>query len=163
MKRHYFLKIALGVTLFGILTYFLRKYADKYSWIAILAAFLVLYVLFMWLSEYGTNRMLKLANTPSVKAGSVICATFAMFSPFYLFWVFADLIPITSYQVWLITGFPFFFLTMIPLISVSDFMKDTGMVRILSPKRILLINLALYFAILVAVQVILNRFIIPAL
>lgn len=163
MKRHYFLKIALGLTLLGLLTYFLHKYADNYSWIVILLLFLIVYVFSMWLSEYGTNRMLKLAVTPSVKPGSVICAAFAMFSPFYFFWLLADLIPITSYQVWLITGFPFFFLTMIPLTSVSDFMKDTGMVRIISPKLLLLINLALYIAILIAVQFILNRFIIPAL
>lgn len=159
MKRYLFLKIALGLAALGLLYFLLKNYAENYSYIVIFVLFLAAYSLCMGLSEYGTGKMTELAQFKIVKPSRVIIILLSILSPFYLFWILAALIPIKSYEVWFITGFPAFFLTMIPLASIIDFMKNTGLSKIVSPRLCYIINLVIYFVILFIVQFAVNSII----
>ena len=154
MKNNLIIKLCVGVAALILLVVFLHNYIGKYGMIALAAVFIAVYASCIHLSGYGSDKMLELAARTGIKANRVFFAVVNIMSPFYLLWIAVALIPITSWEVWFITSFPAFFLALIPLNSVTTFMRDTGISKVLSVKLCYLLNLFIYIVLTVAVQLI---------
>ena len=159
MKNNLIIKILLGAAALILLTVFLHSYIGKYGLIVLSILFVVAYASCIHLSGYGTDKMLELAACSGIKAKRVFLTVIYILSPFYLLLIAVALIPITSWEVWAITSFPAFFLTLIPLNSVTTFMRDTGISKALSVKMCYFLNLLIYLFLTAAVQIICRVFI----
>ena len=91
----------------------------------ILTIVLVVYACATAVSYYGRSKLLCLhtQNAITTKKLFLLCALIA--SPIFLFWFLFSIIPIPSYESWLMTGLPVIIVSAIPLYSISDDWKHS--------------------------------------
>ncbi len=93
----------------------------------ILTAFLILYGGTMAVSEFAERKLLCLERQNKITANKLFYLSAMILCPIYLFWFLFSMIPIFSYEVWLITGFPIILVSCIPLHTLSDYWKKVSL------------------------------------
>ena len=91
--------------------------------IAALAVFLALYSCAMTLCRLGEVKIIAYDRTNTLTAKRLLGASMLVGTPIYLFWALFSLIPIISYEIWLITGFPVVIVSTFAFGSVAEYWK----------------------------------------
>ena len=80
----------------------------------------------MVVSEFAERKLLYLEKQNKITAKKLFYLSAMILCPIYLFWFLFSVIPILSYEVWLITGFPIILVSCIPLHTLADHWKKTA-------------------------------------
>lgn len=88
---------------------------------AALAVFLTLYSGAMALCSIGEIKIAAYYRSGALTAKRLLGASLLAAAPIYLFWVLFSIIPIMSYEIWLITGFPIVLVSAFAFGSVAEY------------------------------------------
>ncbi len=87
----------------------------------ILFVVVFLYGVCMLLNYIGMRKILKHEKEGSLTFKKTFGLTFAVLSPIYWCWIILSVVPISTYEVWFITGFPISIISFLPLKEVANY------------------------------------------
>ena len=123
MKIKQFLKENITVFLSYIIIFILYRKLLGSSFALLLTIFFAAYGSAVVASQYGKSRMIYLEKAGMLTTKKLFFCSILMPLPIYLFWFLFSIIPVPSYEVWLITGLPITFISGLPLYSLSQHWK----------------------------------------
>ena len=91
--------------------------------VLILTVFLVLYGGTMAISDYAKKKLICLEKQNNITSKKLFYFSILILCPIYLFWFLISIIPIISYEMWFVTGFPMVLLCSIPCYVLSEYWK----------------------------------------
>ena len=115
IKEHILFAV-LSVVIFAVYQKIIGAFATL-----LLLAFLLLYSGAMTLCWFASSKLNQLEKSGRVTKKSLLGLSILMASPIYLVWSIFSLIPILSYEAWLITGLPTTAFTALTLHSIATY------------------------------------------
>ena len=91
---------------------------------AILIAIFVSYGFCMILNFVGLQKFVKNEKAGTLTFKKIFGLTFLILSPIYWCWIILSIVPISTYEVWFITGFPISIISFLPIKEVAEYWKD---------------------------------------
>ncbi len=88
---------------------------------AAIAIFMALYSGAMAVCRLGEIKLVTYYRSNTFTAKRLFGVSVLVAAPIYLFWVLFSLIPIMSYEIWLITGFPVVIVSALAFGSVAEY------------------------------------------
>ncbi|MBQ7335814.1 MAG: hypothetical protein IJW92_05025 [Clostridia bacterium] len=119
-----YLKRNITVLLAYLILYFGFQQIIGASPALIATVLLVVYSGATTISYYCREKLLQFEKANALTTKKLFLFSAFIPSPIYLFWFLFSMIPIYSYEVWLITGLPMVLLSGVPLYSLSECWKE---------------------------------------
>ena len=91
----------------------------------VLIVFLALYLGSMVVSDFAKKKLICFEKQNNVTFKRLFFFSILVLCPIYLFWFLISIIPIFSYEIWFVTGFPIILISGIPLYVLSEYWKST--------------------------------------
>ncbi len=113
-------RCAVGLVPYAVLFICYKNLTDTPT-IAAIAIFLALYSGAMAVCRLGEVKLAAYYRSNTFTAKRLFVASSLVAAPIYLFWALFSLLPIMSYEIWLITGFPVVIVSALAFGSVAEY------------------------------------------
>ena len=125
MKIRQFIKEHILFAVISVVIFVVyRKIIGAFATLLLLA-FLLIYSGTMTLCWFAMSRLEQLEKNGRVSQKTLLGLSFLIASPIYLIWLIISLIPILSWEVWLITGLPITVIAVFSLFSIAEHWQKT--------------------------------------
>ena len=125
--KNYIIKISMFAVVCGIVLFVYRSLFNiPIVFILVAAVALLLYGCAMGFSQFGMRKLIKYekmyvyTNIPKKEYSKIMLCCVLALLPIYFCIMLASLIPIFTYEVWIITLFPCLFISLIPAKEVYE-------------------------------------------
>jgi hypothetical protein len=116
-------KYILEGLLYFILYICYKKIIGAHSALILIAIF-ALYAGSIVVSDFARKKLIYFEKQNNITTKKLFYLSILILCPIYLFWFLISIIPIPSYEFWLITGFPIILLSSLPIYVLSEYWKS---------------------------------------